>query len=67
MSGELSPLKTFVVVGPLGLAYVGLHTSEDDCWTVCLGWPSSEEIEAYKADGWYCAEANITWQKPKGE
>jgi len=34
-----------------GLAYIGLHDSEEDVWRVFLGWPSAEEIEHAKRRG----------------
>lgn len=54
----------WVVVGPEGLFYVGLHPDEDHVWPVAFGWPNEEEVARLKAEGWYAAEANITWKKP---
>ena len=53
----------YVIVGPRGLAYVGLHRDEAECWSVYLGWPDAEEVEAAKAEGFYCAPATLTWTK----
>ena len=54
--------RPFVMVSPQGLAYVGLHTDESDCWQVALGWPSQEEIDARKAEGYAVYPATLTWQ-----
>ena len=59
-------MRTWVIVGPHGLEYVGLHECEADVWTIYLGWPSPEEVAEKKAEGWYAAPANITWKKPGG-
>lgn len=61
---KIEQFKTFVMVGPLGLEYVGLHRNERDCWRVAIGWPSDDEIDQRKADGFYVSQAQITWQKP---
>jgi hypothetical protein len=58
-------LSSWVVVGPQGLAYIGLHDSEDSAWQVFLGWPDPEEIEFWKREGWYAAPATANWQKPQ--
>lgn len=54
----------WVVVGPKGLYYVGLHEGEADTWDVALGWPSNEEIIGKQKLGWYAAQAELTWRKP---
>lgn len=56
--------RPFVFVGPQGLAYVGLHNNEADCWRVALGWPDDAEIAAAKARGFCVYEATVSWQKP---
>lgn len=58
------PRKTFVVVGPKGLDWVGLAENEADAWRVALGWPHEEEIADAKARGWYVAEATVSWKRP---
>lgn len=58
-------LDTYVIVGNEGVAYVGLHESERDCWRVYFGFPDDSEIEQLKADGFYCARATITWTDPR--
>lgn len=43
------------------LAYLGLHKSADDCWRVALGWPSPEEIRAYRRKhGAVCIPVTVT-------
>jgi hypothetical protein len=56
--------KVFVVVGPKGLYYTGLHADEQSTWTVAFGWPDEEDIKGYKNMGYYVAEATITWKEP---
>lgn len=56
--------KTFVIVGPKGLAYVGLHDSAEDAWRIFLGWPTVGEVRERVAAGWYCAEAEVKWRAP---
>lgn len=53
----------WVVVGPQGLFYVGLHDGEADTWEIALGWPSQEEIAEKKRLGWYAAQAALTWKR----
>lgn len=60
----MNDLDTWVIVGPKGLAYAGLHVDEDHAWEIYLGWPSQDEVKARKAQGWYAAKATITWTKP---
>ena len=55
-------MKPFVIVGPQGLAYVGLHSSEADCWKVYLGWPDTSEVEHAKSRGFNCYEATLQWR-----
>jgi hypothetical protein len=57
-------MNTWVIVGPSGLYYVGLHANESSAWSIALGWPSSEEVESRKKSGWYAAKAEITWRRP---
>lgn len=61
----MSELGAWVVVGPKGLCYVGLHCGEESAWDTFLGWPSEDEIAHAKSNGYYAARANITWHKPK--
>ena len=59
-----TPVQPWVVVGPQGLAYIGLHLSEESTWQVFLGWPADDEIDTYKREGWYAAPAVASWSKP---
>lgn len=56
--------KTWVIVGPKGLYYVGLHEDEDAVWRVAFGWPDDDDIQSYKLKGFYAAEATLTWKQP---
>lgn len=56
--------KPYVIVAPNGLKYIGLETDEDGAWRHCLGWPDKNEVEEKKRDGWYCAQAELTWKRP---
>jgi hypothetical protein len=58
-------LKPYVICGPYGVEYIGLHNSEESCWSVFLGWPPQSEIDWYKEKGYYCVEATLTWRKLK--
>ena len=57
-------MDTWVIVGPDGLAYVGLHKSAYDAWVIFLGWPDDAEITEKKRAGWYAAKATLSWSKP---
>lgn len=63
-AGAPSDVFTYVIVGPEGLAWVGLHPDEAHAWSTCLGWPSDAEIAERKAAGWFCVQAQVTWQAP---
>lgn len=53
--------RPFVMVGPQGLAYVGIHKDEAACWQVAIGWPSQEEIDARKGQGFAVYPATLSW------
>lgn len=57
--------KPYVICGPDGVEYVGLHVNEESCWSIFLGWPPQSEIDRYKDEGYYCSEATLKWRKPK--
>ena len=59
--GSLTP-QPYVLVGPHGLSYVGLHESEEGCWLIAPGWPSQEEIDKHKANGFAVYPATVTWR-----
>lgn len=56
--------QVWVVAGPPGLVYVGLHKDEEDTWKIFLGWPHPEEIEHAKRHGFYAAPAACYWKRP---
>lgn len=58
------PLKPWAVICPEGVYYLGLHSSEAQCWRVALGWPSSGEINHHKQAGWYACEVTIGRKAP---
>lgn len=57
-------LRAWVVVSPVGVEYLGLHSDERSAWSCALGWPSDDEIRKRQREGWYAAEATLTWRKP---
>lgn len=56
--------QPYAIIGPRGLAYIGLHETEEACWHTYLGWPTPEEIADAKARGFYCALAEVKWTAP---
>lgn len=62
--GALSQ-RPFVMVGPKGVAHVGIHKDEADCWRVALGWPTAEEIRHAQAKGFAVYPATLTWTVPR--
>jgi len=53
--------KPYAVVTTTGeIEYIGMHTSEDDCWCVFLGWPTVGEVGDAKARGLSCAPVIVT-------
>lgn len=54
----------WVVVGPSGVRWVGLAADENAAWTIALGWPDADDIALAKRQGWYAAEASLSWRKP---
>ena len=61
---EPLPDRPWVIVGPAGVFWLGHANSEAQAWTVALGWPTSQEIDRCRCDGYYAAEATVTWKKP---
>lgn len=47
-----------------GLAYIGLHENEADCWRIFLGWPDDAEIASAKKSGLVCLPLTITYDPP---
>lgn len=58
-------VEPYVISSPQGTVHIGLHASEIEAWTVCLGWPDDAEIALKKSQGWTCNAAHISWPKPK--
>ena len=61
MATELMP---WVVVSPSGVSWLGHASDESGAWSVALGWPDDEEIAHHRRQGWYAAEAMVTWTRP---
>ena len=55
----------WVVVAPSGVHWLGQASDEAQAWTVALGWPDDEEVAEHKRDGWYAAQATVTWRDPR--
>lgn len=54
-------LKPYAVHDRNGmLIYIGMHTSEDDCWRIYLGWPTVGEVRDAKARGLTCCPVIVT-------
>lgn len=63
MSFKNENFLPWVIVGPKGVEYIGLHKSEDEAWRVFLGWPTKGEVRWKKEKGYYAAQATVTWSK----
>ena len=61
---ELPQMTPWVIVSPDGWEWLGYMEDEAHAWDIALGWPSPEEIAEHKANGWYAAEATVTWKRP---
>lgn len=47
--------KPYAIVNHAGeIEYIGMHTSEDDCWRIYLGWPTVGEVRDAKDRGLTC-------------
>lgn len=53
--------RPFVIVGPNGVEYLGLHKDEHGVWETFLGWPTPEEVKEVKAKGYACYPATVSW------
>lgn len=62
---EPLPQRPWVIVAPDGVLWLGHANSEAQAWKHALGWPSPAEIGERKAQGWYAAEATVTWKRPE--
>lgn len=57
--------QPWVIAGPTGVLYAGLHHDEAEAWCIWLGWPSPEETEIAKQSGLYAAPATLSWKPPE--
>ena len=62
---EDTPIMPWVVVGPNGVIWLGHARGENQAWDFALGWPGKEEIQSHKDQGFYAAEATVTWNWTK--
>lgn len=46
--------EPYVIVGPDGVMYIGLHSNDKEAWRIYLGWPTVQEVNWYKDRGYYC-------------
>jgi hypothetical protein len=58
------PAMPWVVVGPGGVYWLGHAPDEATAWCIALGWPDQAEIDEHKAEGWYAAQATVSWRRP---
>jgi len=63
-------IEPYVIVGPDGSGLEEIKDvvrafSEDNAWTIALGWilEVDKEVSYFKSAGWYCTKANLTWTK----
>ena len=47
-----------------GVYWLGHAQDEAHAWCIALGWPDQAEIDQHKAEGWYAAQANVSWRRP---
>jgi len=52
-------MKIWAVFRKAELLYVGLHTTEQDCWQLYLGWPSEQEVLDAKREGKTCKRVSL--------
>lgn len=60
----MKELFPWVIVTPAGVYWLGHAKDEAHAWSIALGWPDKDEIDAWKAKGCYAAQATVTWSKP---
>jgi hypothetical protein len=58
------PAMPWVIVGPGGVYWLGHAQDEAGAWCIALGWPDQTEIDNHKAEGWYAAQATVSWRRP---
>ena len=61
--GGFAVREVWAVVKPDGdvLAEGGFKT-EADAWAIALGWPSPEEVEHRKREGYFAVKATVTYR-----
>jgi hypothetical protein len=47
-----------------GVYWLGHAEDEAHAWCIALGWPDQAEIDSHKAEGWYAAQATVSWRRP---
>lgn len=57
--------RAYVIVAPDGVYWVGLAEDEKKAWRIALGWPTIGEVREKTNAGWYCAQCELSWHKPK--
>jgi hypothetical protein len=55
----------WVVIARDGVYWVGLAENEARAWQIALGFPDNAEIAEKRRQGWYAAQAQLTWKKPE--
>jgi hypothetical protein len=56
--------KPYAVLTATGeIEYLGMHTGEDDCWRIYLGWPTVGEVKDAKARGLNCRPVVVTFDE----
>lgn len=59
-SRSLLATRAWAIIQPDGEMYIDTKFEDEaHAWTVCLGWPSEEEIEERKAEGWQARIVSI--------
>jgi len=60
---DRGPEKPYAMTLNGRLYYIGMHTSDSDCWRIAWGWPSDEEIEEHKRKGYKVQECRVRFAK----
>lgn len=58
--------SAWVIVGPEGVAYIGIHEEEDEVWGDYCGYWRPEQRAELKSQGWYAAKADVAWRRLDG-
>jgi hypothetical protein len=46
------------------LVHIGLYESISQCWQIWLGWPTEEEIQDAKLNGYHCIPVTCHYKLP---